>query len=295
MSVDNKIFSFILTILFCLIITPSTYSQKVKFKKDKIYVDKKEKYHFTKLNKGSIMTTDNLPNCELLSVDGQKLISFVDTAFYYVKLPNEKMPRSGFNTLACVNHSSGERSPIIMPQGFDFRKLIIQGLEDIGFFKGDMSVDDMYSKLINKLNLDRMDKDMIVKVEQMIEEVNNERMSNYKLTKEKYGDFVQRNPIELKVFNGSIKEDGQLLAKCVKGKSGSYSHSYEVVNNDNKPIAQVVIFQKEPTYKVRPLVLGDENFGDKFTEFQDTGGFTPETLDQKFYKIALYLVNKGFL
>ena len=296
MSSKNNLFKLLLLpFFFSFIVSQSLYSQKIKFKKDKIHVDKEAKYHFTNINNGNILDINNLPNCELTDIDGNKLLSFVDTSFYYVQLPNETSPRAGFKTLACINHSSGERSPIIMPQGFHFRKLIIQDLEDMGFFKGDMSVDDMYSNLLKKLNLDRMDKDMIVMVENMIEENNTKRISNYEITKEKYGDLVHRNPIDLKIFKESIKEDGKLLAKFKKDKSGAYAHIYKVFNHNNVQVASVPIFQKEPNYKVDIYALQSEESPTNFVTFQDAGGMTPETLDQKFYKIALYLVENGFL
>ncbi len=99
------------TIIF-LLLALSVTGQEIKFKKNQILIDKEPAYNFTKTQGNPVGPQGAMFNLNghffLESLDGEKIISFTDTSFYYVQLPNETEKRVAFRAMLFTAHQLGK-------------------------------------------------------------------------------------------------------------------------------------------------------------------------------------------
>ncbi len=271
--------------LVSLIFFNAIYAQKVKFKKDKIEVDKKELFEFLKTKDGSIMT-DALPNFALRDMKGNDLLIFTDTTIYYSQLPNEEEKRKAYKTLLCTNPSTNKSTMIPRPKAFNFRKYIVRNLEELGFFKTNEFTTDTYESLISKQDLS-----IITKWNEHIDSTNTNRLKNYDLTKNKFGELESRKPGRISVVSGKIKDGDKEVGEFKVKTKGSYAHIYEIINKEGYTIGSVSLEQKNNKGNVKPFVT-DEPRWFYYKKDKEGNDLKP---DAKLYNMAKYLIEQGYL
>ena len=274
----------LLTTFFIFILTP-TNAQKIKFKKDIIEVDKEDKYEFIKTKKSGLLSSDPT-HFTLKEVGGSDILVFTDTVFTYKKLPNETDIRSAYFTVLCSTPKFSKSAAIDKPSALNPRKYYISKLEELGFFKTNELTSDMYSEFI-----EGEDPQVIKDRNHHIDTTNENRLKNYTLTKEKYGELSERKPGRIMVEKGIVTDGQEKIGEIKLSKRGSYAHTYEIINNEGFTIATAAIILKEGKGNVRTLV--DEK-RKHFLYQRGTDG-KGLTTDQKLWYFANHLVLQGYL
>lgn len=266
--------------------------QKVKIKKDLIYVDKKEEYNFVKTNNGGALLSE-LPNFKLSDTKGNDIFLIGDTSMYYKKLPFESEPRVSYKTFTF--NSTKLQKTVIVPRKatFNYRKYIVTSLDEIGFFGSGEFTESTFETLVNRQDLDK-----ITQWDNHIELVNEQREKNYNLTVEKFGEPKSRKPgaVTIKSVPGKVEMHAVMDGKTEVGRfivktKGSSAHIYEMVNHEGFTIGTIALFMTGNNANVRLYVT--EEF-EKFKFRKSAEGLDPP-LNYKLNEIGTFLVRGGLL
>lgn len=279
----------ILSVVFLLLFTSASYAQKIKFKKDMIQVDKKDKYEFLKTKDGSILGSD-LPNFVLKDLNGNELLNFTDTTVYYAKLDNEKEQRVAYRMFICNSPMLNKRSTFPIPPTFNFRKYITGNLEDLDFFKTNEFTEKVYQSLLYKQDFNSIDK-----WTNHIDTTNTNRLAYSKMTSEIFSPLKERVPGQISVKSGVIYDGRTKLGKFSLDKKGSYAHIYYVVNHKGFTIGIVSMEQKSGKANFGSYAIDESGMTRKNFFFQRNSAGQELTPDKKLTQIANHIILSGLL
>lgn len=299
-----KIILSVITII--LFVSSDLISQKVKYKKGKVLVNKEHKYNFEKLeNKDSKRTLDSYI---LKDLNGNAVMSLTDTVFYLEQLPNETNPRIGYEAYKCESGDGNFFSVIPYVPIIGYPKQRVKDLTKVGFFANGNFNQEIFEKFI-----DRQYPDQVGKGIERLSELNENRINNYQSSVDLLGELLERDPHKpFVVINTKksgdylIKEGGQLLAKVNLREKGSHNHSYTILNHNDVKLGEINIFQNPETknlvermkYNVKLFALDNKNSPDSFKWFYEkvsSVGPPTSSVQTKIVNIANYLVENGFL
>ncbi len=279
----------VLFLLLGLIVFNPVFSQKVKYKKDKILVDKVKKYDFIRTKKGSFIKRGNFV---LKDNDGNDILIIKDTSIYYTQLPNETKPRIAYYTYLYI--APGIDKKAILPdfKTFNFRKYLTKRLKKAGFFKTDQMTDAIFEEIISKrFNIRQLKKDL-----SKIESINKTRLENYKATVGKFGDMVKRDPnFSIMRLDESLKiyDGGEVVGAFMYKRKKKGITTYNIYNRLGKLLGRFVV---NPSIRSLSVLMAVPGVKDAHAElhYSNTDKYG-RAKKLSFDIVAEYLVYHGFL
>lgn len=267
------------------LLTPS-FGQKVKYKKEKIYVDKELSFDFARTMKKSLLS-GKLSHYALRStVDNSDVLVFKDTTFYYETLPHELDSRAAYNCVSLEVPVLDKKVALPRINTLNYRKAIIKNLKETSFFKEKKMTEAIYADFLKTQKMDVIENTIT-----HIDTTNANRVVNYEKTKKKFGDLFKRKPGRVAVGDLKIWDGEKQIGYFKFSTGGSYAASYEVVNHEGITIGKVAIIKKENSANVRTLV--DEKR--KWMYYKKNKEGKDPTRDQKLTALAKYLVEQGYM
>jgi hypothetical protein len=295
----------ILKLFIFLLILSNLNAQKVKYDNGEIFVDKTHKFNFTESDNKE--TKSKLSKHDLTDIEGNLILSMIDTTYYFEQLPNEMEPREAYHAyvLSAPQLNLNEIMPYFPV--FGYAKQRVMDLKKVGFFENETINKEMFYKFLEYQN-----PEYLKTLNEELNQTNTNRKTNYKLTEEKIGPLLERTPGEISVIinfkqnNGYLINDGnKLVGKFLVADPQSYKPSVLVYNSLNKEIAVGEIFTQPETinglpkykYFLKLHVYGQNNIDKNLKWFYENarsiGG--QSSITEKLENIAKFLVNEGFL
>lgn len=267
-------------------------AQKVKYKKGKISVDKKDAFIFDKEKQGGLFGTKVLT---LSSVqNNQDVLVVTDTALFLKPLPFEASARLHGWVHKVEAPELGKKTMIPLMEALNFRKKITKELESIGFFKTNVMTEELFGEFVSKNNEEK-----IGKMLSYLDSLNEIRLDNYNRTAELFGELPKRSTGDVSVKDGVIKEKLADIGKFKREKKGSYATVYQIININKDVIGKFVHIPSESRANVQLLVNEiDEEKKLHWLNFKVKGTFSKTqsmTLDEKMAIAANYLVTNGYM
>ena len=289
----------LIILLVTLFIFNPVFSQKVKYKKEKIFVNKEKKYDFIRTKKGSLT---KLSNFLIKDNDGKIILIIKDTTINYTQLPNETKPRVAYYTYLYVAPEIDKKAILPNFKTFNFRKYLTKKLKKAGFFKTGQMTDAVFEEITTKrFNTKKLKKDL-----SEIEMINKNRLDNYNAVVENFGDLVKRDPtfsIMSLEKNLEISDGDKIVGKFKKRKEKKNNPMYKILAHP-KPTYNIINAQKQiigyftvdATKQILSIYLSLSGIKDakaalKYSKTDDFGQPKKLTYDS----VAKYLVLHGFL
>lgn len=220
--------------IFATIVCFGQKPPKIDFDDDIITLDKIKKYDFVVTKKGGFTA---LESSQITNLEGAVLLIVKDTTLYLDQLENELEQKREFvdahifiapqlNKIAFVE-------PINMTKA---RGKIFSYLKDTNFFTTEGQDSMWFNQMVQQFGGHRM-----VKVLEEFSVINERRKINAQKTREMFGPLTERKPaaIQISSARGFALHDGaKKLALVIKDtkRSGPYSTTYNIINNENKVI-----------------------------------------------------------
>ena len=274
--------------LICFILTlfaSNLISQKVKYKKDKIFVDKVEKYDFIRTKKGGLTS---LSHFILKEINGTEVLIVTDTLLTLAKLPFEKEPKVYENLYLYIAPQINKREMIPPMMFFNQRKHIKKRLKKFDFFKTGIMTDEIFNLLITKYYDTNKLKNLLIE----FDSINTVRLENYNATEEKFGAPNTRDPnwgILHVSEKSEVFEGGKIVGHFRSDKNSSKVSSYLIQNSNKKVIGVLRVFKK----KNKLVIITHVNHVEKTLKLDLK--FNADNMTKYFELTSEYLINYGYL
>ncbi len=278
-------------------------AQKLKLKDGKVMIDKVHRYDLVKTKADK---KGKLEKYELIDLEGQIVLSLIDTIYNYEQLPNEKMPREAYHQYKVISPTAGLTATIPYNPIMRYGKQRLKDLKKVGFFKDHIMDEEKFNAFVEKQIY------FVPKTEhEKLLETNDNRKKNYKLTLEKIGPLTERKPgnISLEKITGKskyhIKDGITTVGQFILTDTDSYRPGVLVYNGEDENIASGTIYvnpeivNKTPKFKydLRLNAYGKNDLEKNYKRFFHWGSNhkKPNTIYEKLEVMAQFLIHEGFL
>ncbi len=271
----------LLLMIIALILVFPVYSQKVKYKKGVIYVNKQKKFKYVRTKKGGISSTTNY---YLADLNGEHILDILDTTLYLEPLPYEEGKIPQFSTIYVRAPKLNKTTIIPAEYSFNIRRAFMKKLKKIGFFKTLDFNEDMYNKFINLSDLGEIHKKFVA-----LDSVNAKRRRNYNKSVETFGEFPKRKPGNIKMLDKDVYENGVKICTFELDKKGGYASVFNIINTHGKIIATYAFIPSEKRANVTTKI------DNKIKWFSYAKWTNDPTEFLRFKYASQYLFKMGYL